>query len=455
MSKYQKVTINSPNLSWVIVNSFFVDYTPATISLEYGDIIVLVDKWEKRGRSWISFIYRGESSIYFEKIGNFYYVNKQKCGIDLIDNIDQKNIDDQLIYISQKISFSQKNINFVNELAPFLQIFQSHIAINKETQYISQFHNLEFLDLCGSHITNQGVKNLKQLENIKGMNFEETTISNNGLQYLSSLKKLQFLNLQNTAINDEGIGKIDNELQCINVRSTNIGDKAIAKIVNFKYLNMFKLQKCPISNKSLEYLAQCKNLRALALGWISLSNTNILAYLHTISMLQFTRMELLADDFHWVGNLPNLKSLYFWKILLEKDSLNCLKNCQKIEKLFLRWVNIEGIPFNQLGKLKQLQTISFRGTNIIDKNLYYLLPLENLTKLDLTNTQVTDLGIKILINLPKLDCLFLWKTKITNSAVITLSNFHQLKVLDISQTLITKKAVQQLKNNLPNCLIYY
>ena len=93
-------------------------------------------------------------------------------------------------------------------------------------------------------------------------------------------------------------------------------------------------------------------------------------------------------------------------------------------------------------------------TQITDESLKEMAKLQRLETLQLSYTRITDAGIKDVAKSQQLGSLFLTDTQITDAGIKDVAKLQKLKMLRIRGTKVTKVGVAELKEALPNCIIY-
>ena len=93
-------------------------------------------------------------------------------------------------------------------------------------------------------------------------------------------------------------------------------------------------------------------------------------------------------------------------------------------------------------------------TQITDEGLKEMAKLQRLETLQLSYTRITDAGIKEVAKSQQLGSLFLTDTQITDAGIKDVAKLQKLKMLRIRGTKVTKVGVAELKEALPNCIIY-
>jgi Leucine-rich repeat (LRR) protein len=82
----------------------------------------------------------------------------------------------------------------------------------KGFKLIGELTNLEFLDLTGTHITNDMLRHLQGLTNLRELRLMRTTVTDEGLENLTTLKNLTRLDCFFTNVSEKGVAKFNQAL---------------------------------------------------------------------------------------------------------------------------------------------------------------------------------------------------------------------------------------------------
>lgn len=78
-------------------------------------------------------------------------------------------------------------------------------ALDGELSVLKDLNNVQWLNLGGTDITDEGLPHLKELTSLTRLHLEKTAVSDAGLEHLSGLENLTYLNLYQTAVTDAGL----------------------------------------------------------------------------------------------------------------------------------------------------------------------------------------------------------------------------------------------------------
>ena len=163
---------------------------------------------------------------------------------------------------------------------------------NRALKEISHMEKLEVLDLSGTNVDDEGLKQLAQLKHLKTLylkgrekitnkglaNFaplsnletlnlsKDTWITGVGLGAIASLPSLRILRLDKSDIKDDDLVRIKElkNLKLLALRDTRIGDKGVDHLLNTQ-IQQLDLENTKITDKSLQSLVQMHALKELGL----------------------------------------------------------------------------------------------------------------------------------------------------------------------------------------------
>ena len=104
--------------------------------------------------------------------------------------------------------------------------------------------------------------------------------------------------------------------------------------------------------------------------------------------------------------------------------------------------------------LELVRRFWFSGTKITDAAFAPLKDRKDLEAIDASATGITDESIAQLVNSVQLTELRIQKTDVSNRCIPDLLTMKRLAVLYVYETNITPNGIRQLKQGLPNCIIW-
>jgi hypothetical protein len=106
---------------------------------------------------------------------------------------------------------------------------------------VGECKQLEYLDLGGTLITDQGLADLSGLDKLRSVSLEATPVTDAGLKAIGQMKSLEILKISRTKINGSGF----------------------QDLAEMKKLKMIEATECKLTDDCLTYLADIKPLEML------------------------------------------------------------------------------------------------------------------------------------------------------------------------------------------------
>jgi hypothetical protein len=196
------------------------------------------------------------------------YINLRKKIIGYFKklNIENKIVKETIKYKDYKVNnvLVSKDLNIPITVTK-LKIIVDDVTLDKVTEFI----NLEYLDISNSDLCGAGLKNLCKLDKLISLNLSNTNISSSSLEYLLGFIKMR-------------INKVPVELWGKKVIDPQIVYDGYDKQINLKYINLSNCLR--VTDNSLYYLSQIQSLENINLYGNNISNNiiiNFKKYLNT------------------------------------------------------------------------------------------------------------------------------------------------------------------------------
>ncbi len=125
------------------------------------------------------------------------------------------------------------------------------------------------LDLSLTHITDQGMQEIKNLQGITDLNlYFAEYVTDEGIAAIKGWKKLKTLNLHGTKVGDVGLEHIANitTIQSLNVGSTLMTDVGLERLTNLTNLKQLTMGGNELGDSGLQALRQLPALTYLDLS---------------------------------------------------------------------------------------------------------------------------------------------------------------------------------------------
>ena len=247
-----------------------------------------------------------------------------------------------------------------------------------DLRHLAELPDLTFLDLSLTHITDQGMNEIKNLKSITELNLYYTEyVTDEGVAAIKDWKKLRRLNLHGTKLSDAGLEHIAavSTLESLNVGSTLMTDVGLERLTALTHLKELTMGGNELGDAGLQALRQMHGLTYLDLSGRQGTDKNV----WTIAM---TDVGLDA-----VLTLSELRELRFACVSIGVG----IEGTRMGEVSFLsvtpKWLERIG------GGLTKLVNLKLQGCGRInDDSVKTLAAMRNLKEVDLQGTGVTEKG---------------------------------------------------------------
>ncbi|KAI8583603.1 hypothetical protein K450DRAFT_221944 [Umbelopsis ramanniana AG] len=175
----------------------------------------------------------------------------------------------------EDIRFPNQNQDLNDCLIHYSKLNMTHLDLGnfKETndvgmQHIANMHQLRFLSLEGTQITDDGLLLLKEMEHLEQLFLDRTTVSDRGIESIRNFPSIVALSLSHTFITDKTLHLIGDpittrftrvirSLSVAGCQVTNKGIKSLKSMINLHSLNLDRTNanvRCKVYLQGLEYL---------------------------------------------------------------------------------------------------------------------------------------------------------------------------------------------------------
>ncbi len=242
---------------------------------------------------------------------------------------------------------------------------------------LNDLPDLTTLDLSLTHITDQGMAEIKGLRNITDLNlYYAEYVTDEGIAAIKDWKKLTRLNLHGTKASDTALEHIAGitSLESLNVGSTLMTDVGLERLTTLPNLKELTMGGNELGDAGLQALRQMPGLTYLDLSGRQGTDKNV----WTIAMSETGLAAVLT--------LKNLRELRF----------SCVSIGVGIEGTRLGEVSVLIVTpkwLEQIKSLPKLERLKLQGCNQIDdSSIATLSAMPALKEVDLQGTAVTDQG---------------------------------------------------------------
>lgn len=255
--------------------------------------------------------------------------------------------------------------------------------------------------LRGSWVSDSDLRRLEQYPALTDLDLSLTHITDEGMQEIKTLRGVTDLNLYFAQyVTDEGVAAIKDwkKLKRLNLQGTKAGDSALEHIAGIATLESLNVGSTLMTDVGLERLTSLPNLKELTMGGNELGDAGLQALRQ---MPGLTYLDLSGRQ----GNDKNV-----WTIAMTKLGLGAVLTLKNLHELRFACtstaIGIEGAKFGevstlsvteewleQMKSLPQLQVLQVQGCSRINDNaITAILALPTLREADLKGTSVTEQG---------------------------------------------------------------
>jgi internalin A len=303
----------------------------------------------------------------------------------------------------------------------------SAFAVNKtpeDTQWISDLGGTVMRDaqghvtsvnLRGTWVSDGDLRKLHEYPNLSKLDLSLTHITDQGMQEIKDLKGITDFSLYYAEyITDEGVAAINDwkQLKHLNLHGTKAGDSALEHIAGINALETLNVGSTLMTDVGLERLTMLTNLKQLTMGGNELGDAGLqaLRQMPTLTFLDLSGRQ---------GNDKNV-----WTIAMTEVGLQAVLTLKNLQELrFACTTTSVGIEGSKLGEVSSLSV-----------NEKWLQEMKSLNKLQMLKVQ----GCK----------------KIDDAAVATLTTMPALKQIDLKGTSVTEAGAAKLRAAKPGMIVY-
>jgi len=272
------------------------------------------------------------------------------------------------------------------------------------------------VDLRGTWVTDTDLRRLNELPDLAYLNLSLTHITDQGMQDIKGLPGISELNLYFAEyVTDEGLAAIKGwkKLKTLNIHGTKVSDTTLEHISGLTGLESVNVGSAMLTDVGLERLTTLPNLKELTIGGNELGDAGLQA-LRQIPTL--TYLDLSGRQ----GTDSNV-----WAISMSDAGLEAILT------------------------LKNLRELRFGCTSIG-------IGIEGTKFADVSAMSVTPLWLERMKALPRLEKLKLQGCdRLNDESVKTLIAMPALKEVDLKGTAVTEKGVAALRAAKPNMVVRF
>ncbi|QDU42329.1 Leucine Rich repeats (2 copies) [Symmachiella dynata] len=145
------------------------------------------------------------------------------------------------------------------------------------TVELDSTQDISVLDLSGTIVGDDDLRNGAGLENLTQLDLSETTITDAAFAHPHWMSNLTRLSLNGTSLTDAGLQNLKNlnRLQLLWMNETAVGDAGLAQIAELNGLQSLGLNKTEVTDAGLAHLRNMKDLKYLLLGHTQITDAGL------------------------------------------------------------------------------------------------------------------------------------------------------------------------------------
>jgi hypothetical protein len=173
--------------------------------------------------------------------------------------------------------------------------------------------------------------------------------------------------------------------------------------------------------------------------------------------LSLSGTELDRQDFSWVRQFPNLKTLNLFAAGADESCLELLFDLSQLQEIDLGRANLSDESVRSLWRLSKLSSVSLADCPIGDASINEVGQSVSLQALKVPSTHISDSGVKHIARElgpgKRLNLLELRSCQITDKSLVYLASMTSLRFVGLLNTKVTREGVEFFKKSLPDCRV--
>jgi len=245
-----------------------------------------------------------------------------------------------------------------------------------DLRHLNELPDLSVLDLSLTHVTDQGMSEIKSLPGIVDLNlYFAEYVTDEGIASIKDWKKLKRLNLHGTKISDNGLEHIAGiaALESLNVGNTLMTDVGLERLTSLLNLKELTMGGNELGDAGLQALRQMPGLTYLDLSGRQGTDKNV----WTIAMSErgleavLTLKELRELRFSCVSigvGIEGTKLGDVSPLIVTPKWLEQMKSLSKLERLKLQGCGrIDDASIGVLAEMPALREVDLQGTGVTEQ----------------------------------------------------------------------------------------
>ncbi len=143
---------------------------------------------------------------------------------------------------------------------------------------LSDFKNLERMDLSGTRVTDEGMRTVARFSRLKSLNLNDTQVTDRGVRLISGMHNLTALALMSTGLTDDGLRSVEklSELEWLVLVKTQITDDGLAKLSRLSKLKTLIIGDTRVTDAGLVHLMDMPALEDISLYGTQVTDTGLM-----------------------------------------------------------------------------------------------------------------------------------------------------------------------------------
>jgi len=252
---------------------------------------------------------------------------------------------------------------------------------------LSALPNLARVDLSGSKLTDEGLKQLPHLKNLVELNLYDTSTIRAAMAELRQKAPNVWI-VDDWMITNLG-GGFDRDQKGRIIRVTfsgsqKFGDNEMRLLKPLKYLEVLELNGTRITDHGLKELNEHENLRALRLKGTQITGEGMkeIAVHKQLHNLFLDDTKITDDSLVELLGLENLAQLELSGTRITDEGLKTICELKTISVLNLGSTLISDAGLKELGRLPLLSTLNLRNSKVTDKGFNELKEAKLIRQID-------------------------------------------------------------------------
>jgi hypothetical protein len=299
---------------------------------------------------------------------------------------------------------------------------------------------------------------------IHSLPLPQAAVTDDEMAIIGAFTDLEYLQVDGSNVTDQGFAHVANlkKLTVLDMPGVRITDLApVADLVQLDLLGLAPDRATPARSvpepggpSSLEPLRRLTKVTQLTLGPTRLEDRELAV---VAGLPKLINLQIGARGITEAGLARLAESRSLTCIGLTDSSIADLRplspRLHAIATLWMENSHLTDAGIEPLSNATRLTDLAITGSRMTDAGLDHLASLTSLWRLRLDRSAITDAGLARLKSLRSLETLSLTDTELTDFSVETLAGFQSLKRLDLDRSGISPAGAERLKQALPKARI--